>query len=755
MQSDDASSLLSDPAPLYADVLVPRHIAKSFTYLIPPALRHAIGIGQRVLVPFGRATLEAAVIALGHRHPAGVNPARLKEIHSLADGVEDAKLSSTLFEVSRRISEEYIAPWGQCLRLIFPPMPTRKDVGPRYVATDQGRQVLKDGRCPEPLQPLLARIARRSRGILSSTLLSSRHQQNRKSIKALQANSWIAIAAPRAKETSAPVLKEPIQTDSTDMRLPVGVEHIPLPDTTWAARLAEGVGGKHTGKILVHAPWQYRMSLLAEAVCRTHALKKSAVILCGEAAKAAWLGQLLCRLTKLPIRFLHRDPETPALSMPSDPHNETPSIVVGTRSAIFAPLPSIGLIWVDGEEDPAFKELQEPRYHARDVACMRAEIEGSLLVLASAHPSLESKSDSVAVDCTFQEHPINRPAIELVDLRREPPGALLSQALITAMQDAIATKAGVLLFLNRKGYAGALVCRDCGWVPRCASCAVALTYYRETAKLACRYCGKTLALPESCPTCGAARLNPVGEGTERVELEARRLFPHAKIARLDGDTLRRPAEAHRLWQQVYTGACDVIVGTQALFQREPLPPVGLVGIVQADSGLHVPDFRAAERTYQLLVDAVAVARSASGGGRVVVQTLLPDHHAIASVVSGEPSRFYNEEMAARRLLGYPPAQHLVSLSVSGKHMRLVETAAQQWRTRLEQTIDREATVMILGPVPALGGRPRGHHRRQMLVKGADRPSLCRVIRDSVERMEREYKKGQIKFVVDVDPVDMG
>lgn len=261
-------------------------------------------------------------------------------------------------------------------------------------------------------------------------------------------------------------------------------------------------------------------------------------------------------------------------------------------------------------------------------------------------------------------------------------------------------------------------------------------------------------LPDSCPLCRASRLSPVGEGTERIEVEARRLLPGARIARFDGDTLRRPTAARALWKNIRSGRFDIVIGTQAVFQREPLPYMGLVGIVHADSGLHLPDFRAAERTYQLLVDAVSVARSATEGGRVILQTWLPAHHAITSVVSGEPRRFYDEELSARRLLGYPPARYLVSLSVSGKDRRLVEQAARQWRAQLEEAVAGEGPVMMLGPVPSVAGRPRGFHRDQMLLKGDDRALLGRAVRDTVTCMETEYRRGYMKFTIDVDPVDM-
>ena len=756
MSLEKCSGPLREIHAMYADVIVPRHIAKAFTYLVPAALAPTLAIGHRVLVPFGGAMLEGAVISLSHQPPMGVKAASLKEIRSLASGPGDADLSSTLFELSRKISEYYVAPWGQCLRLVFPPIPQPIAPASRYVATDLGRAALQAGRCPEALRPLLDRIARRSIGVLTSTLMPSRNRDVRQGVEALRKKSWIAVVASKTKETDSPkrrggsTANTMLQGDQTGQTLWAG--DLPEPHPAWAVRITEGLRANQAKRIVVHASWEQRVSLLACAVQQAYKMNKSAIILSGEVARAEWLGQLLSTVTKLPITLPH-------LSSGSDRGRQiqegTPSIIVGTRSAIFSPVTSIGLIWVDGEDDPAFKEPQEPRYHARDVACMRGEIEHALVVLASAHPSLEAKCDAVAEPYVVQPHGAVQPKVELVELRYEPRGTLLSQRLAMAMREAVENKAGVTLFLNRKGYAGALVCRDCGWVPRCPTCAVALTYYREVGRMACRYCGLAAVLPDTCPTCQASRLSPVGGGTERVEVEARRLFPNAKIARLDGDTLRRSASVHKLWDGVRSGAWDILIGTQALFQREPLPQMGLVGIIHADSGLNVPDFRAAERTYHLLVDAVSLARPASSGGRVIVQTWLPTHHAVQSVLSGEPDRFYDEELAARRLLSYPPVCHLASLSVSSKELRLVEAAAKQWRMRLDQSVGGQEPVMLLGPVPAMSGRLRGHHRQQILVKGADRALLCRGIRESVERMELEYRKGQIKFVVDMDPVEMG
>ncbi len=663
--------------PLYADIIVPRHIVKAFTYLVPVAMTQTLAIGQQVLVPFGRTMVEGLVIALSHQLPSGIQASSLKEIRSPSDGSRNVQLPPVLFGLSRRIAEHYVAPWGQCLRLVVPKEPAR------------------------------ASLRRQS-----DTLM--------------------------ATGPAGGCVDEPL----------VHME----PDPFWAGYVAEQLRTNRARKVVLSATWEQRIVRLAEAVRQAHAMGKSMLILTGELAKAEWLTQHVSRLTRVPIALAQAEFGFEHWKRAQE---GTPSIVLGTRSAVFAPLPSLGLIWIEGEEDPALKEPQEPRYHARDVAWMRAREEAALVVLASAHPSLESVFDRDAEPYVVQPEPSRRPKVELVDLRYEPAGTLFSRTLVAAMQEALENKTGVLLFLNRKGYARTLVCRDCGWVPRCSSCAVALAYGRESGTLICRYCGGTDVLPHFCPDCHSTRLTMVGDGTERAEVEARRLFPHATVVRVDRDTLRRATIVRQTWEGIRSGSWDILIGTQAVFQREPLPRRGVVGIMQADSGLHRPDFRAAERTYQLLEEAVSVARPDTEGGRVIVQTRLPAHHAMQAVLSAAPQKFYDEELAARRMLNYPPVCHLAALSVSGKDRQEVETAAMRWRSCLEQSVDSEEPPSMLGPVLAMGKRPKGHQRFQILVKGVAHPGLCRLIQQSVNQMEQEYRKKRVKFTVDVDPIELG
>ncbi|MDF0675780.1 MAG: primosomal protein N' [Nitrospira sp.] len=753
MASDETSALPRRTEALYAEVILPRHIAKAFTYLVPPSLAQTIAIGRRVLVPFGRTLLEGVVISLSDHLATEIKSASIREIRSLD---RDFSLPTSLFELSRKVAEYYVAPWGQCLRLILPAMATRKPPPTRYLATAQGHAALKSGLCPGDLRPILDRIARRTPGILSSTLQPTRQRKVLRSIDALINKSWIELVPSNNATVRLQAPHRRLTLDEHDRRTPVDgllpTETLPEVDSSWKTRVSHCLHSNHMSKLVLHAPWEHRLSRLVDAIQQAHSMKKSTLVLTGEVVRASWLTQVLSRLTNLQVTFARPPSES---SRWQQGQEQVHSVVVGTRSAIFSPLSSIGLIWVEGEEDPALKEPQEPRYHAREVAYLRAETERALVVLASAHPSLESRFDPEAEIHHVPQEVAVQPTIELVDLRNEAAGTLLSHKLIRAMHEALQDHAKILLFLNRKGYAGTLACRDCGWVSRCDSCIVPLTYYREAGKLTCRYCGRADRLPELCPLCRTPHINPVGDGTERVEADVRRLFPQVKIARLDGDTLRRSASAHALWKGARSGAWDVLIGTQALFRREPLPRYGLVGILQADSGLHISEFRAAERTYHLLVDAANLAYPASTGGRVIVQTRLPTHYVVQALVSGDPNKFYTEEFDARRLLRYPPVCHLAELSVIGKDLSIVEEAAKRWAADIEQNARDQEPVMVLGPVPATHRRPKGRQQYRILVKGTAVTALSRRIHDSVQKMEREYRKGRIKFIVDIDPIETG
>jgi primosomal protein N' (replication factor Y) len=769
MPTDSSYDINRSNVPVFADVIVPRHLTKTFTYLVPPLLVNRIGVGQRVVVPFGRTMLDGAVVGLTRDLPNGVSLSQLKAIASLMDGNGLSGFSPGMFELSRQVAEEYIAPWGQCLRLVAPAAHAVAQPKWSFVATPQGRLVLEQGSCPEVHLPLLKRIARKKSGLSASTIQTSRGCPDRQALAFLEARQWIL-------RREAAVSKRPsrVRGGEDESELAAGEIYSCLtPDPDVVRRIQTLLQTAQATRILIDGVLDYRVGIMARVARLVLDEGRSVLIIIGEVVRAQWLARVLREVTKLPVTLQPRGASGVEVELSG---RTTPQIVVGTRSAIFYPLRSTGLIWVDGEEDTALKEPQEPHYHVREVAWMRAQQESALLVYGSAHPSLEVSSAGEIERFTQTRELDNFPQVELVDMSREFGGLPFSAPLLAALRTTLAQPDRAILFLNRRGYAGALVCRDCGWVPRCSSCAVAFAYYRESVCLACRYCGRRESLPETCAACGASRLSPIGEGTERIEQEVHRLFPGARIIRIDRDTLRGVASTRRLWQQVQARAWDVLIGTQALFQREPIPPVGLVGIVHADSGLHLPDFRAAERTHQLLVDAVNLAKPATAGGRVILQTSLPMHHVMQAVTAHDPLRFYNEEIQARRLLGYPPVQHLIYLTVSGKDRRQSELAAQRWVSELHKALPARPSAMrpvptsarqslsadlqsqgiaVLGPVAAVGVGPAGTVGWHIMVKGGDRTAMRSGVRLSLETMERAYPRRTLKFSVDVDPVDMG
>ena len=762
----------TEPETRFADVIVPRHLAGPFTYLVPLSLRPTLRIGHRVLVPFGRSMLQGAVVALPPLLPHGLNPARLKEIHSLLPEGTATDVPPDLFQLSRQVAEHYVAPWGQCLRLVLPPTTKPQKPISHYQLTEHGKTAVS---AREPYsakeRALLVKLSKTPSGLRKSPRRSGLADL----LQDFTVRGWVQEVRDLPATPAAPLAQPSAQLSlaHADQATPL------LPDQalSWAEPLFETLNNPGPARVLVQAPWADRLKLLQRTIRLTLNRGQTILIIVGEAERAQWVADLLRdEAQAIAPACVHSGLSDQAkVELWGQIHRQVVRVVVGTRSAIFLPLTTPGAIWVEGEEDAALKEAQEPRYHARDVAWLRAQTEKTVLVLSSSHPSLETRAAVEQGGIVIRKSvlPDARPAIQVVDLRKQGYGTVLSHPLIRAIQQTISRKASVLLFLNRKGYAGALVCRDCGQVPRCPTCRVALMYSRQADRLLCSYCGDRSSIPDTCSSCSGPRMQWIGEGTERVEEDVQRLFPHAAVIRLDGDTMKKPAEAEALWQRIDRGEWDIIVGTQLLLRRGPLPVMGLVGIVQADAGLNVPDFRSAERTYHTLLDAVALTHPAGAGGQVIVQTSLTSHHAIQAIAQGDESLFLSEELSHRASLGYPPSVHLISLLVSGTDGNMVHDAATAWVARLtacatSSMADRTPTaktpsmapllgkpgpLTILGPVPSPVAKLRGRYRWQILVKSLERDAGLAAVRTTVKDMERTHHRRSIKFDVDVDPIE--
>ena len=431
-------------------------------------------------------------------------------------------------------------------------------------------------------------------------------------------------------------------------------------------------------------------------------------------------------------------------------------VVVGTRSAVFAPLPSVGLIVVDEEHDGSYKQEESPRYHGRDVAIMRAQRNGALVVLGSATPSLETSRHAasgryrrVTLSRRIRNRPL--PAVRIVDMRKEfaehGPDVVLSRELADALDARLARHEQALVLLNRRGFATAVFCRQCARSLECPNCSVSLTFHRSAGRAQCHYCGYARARPTVCPECAGPYLEQIGFGTERVEAEIRDRWPGARVARLDRDTVRQQGAAARLLGRFADGNVDVLVGTQMVAKGHDFPRVTLVGVVSADVGLGVADFRAAERTFQLLTQVAGRAGRGEVPGEAVVQTLYPDHYSIRHACNQAYGPFYDEEIRYRRAMQYPPMVALVNAVVRGTSYQQTMREAADLAACVQR---RPSGFRVLGPAPAPIGRLRGQYRVQLFLKGPRRREMREALLAALDG-RAELKR---RVVIDVDPLSM-
>ncbi|MFO8059072.1 MAG: primosomal protein N' [Bacillota bacterium] len=435
------------------------------------------------------------------------------------------------------------------------------------------------------------------------------------------------------------------------------------------------------------------------------------------------------------------------------------AVALGPRSAVFAPVRNLGVIIVDEEHETAYKQESVPRYHARDVALRRAAAAGATVILGSATPCLETYHAVELGDFRMLRLPARidgrpMPGVEVVDMRREwahGNHSIFSRRLHRALEQGLDRGEQTVLFLNQRGYSSFLVCMDCGHTFRCSRCNVTLTYHREGGVLRCHYCNDRVTVPRQCPECGG-RVVRRGVGTQKVEAAAASAFPGARIARLDTDTARRRDARSRIYEQFARGELDILVGTQMIAKGWDIPAVTLVGVVDADTALHFPDFRSSERTFQLLTQVSGRAGRGERPGRVIIQTASPDHPAIAGAAAGDLEGFYDRELAERRRAQYPPYVDLVRLVVTGDAEPMVQLWADELRRRLEGLVGGDGREQLLGPAPAPLDRLRGQYRWHLLLKTSALESCLDGLREVMHNMRMGREDPHI--IVDVNPVQM-
>jgi primosomal protein N' (replication factor Y) (superfamily II helicase) len=431
-------------------------------------------------------------------------------------------------------------------------------------------------------------------------------------------------------------------------------------------------------------------------------------------------------------------------------------VVVGTRSAVFAPVHDLGLVVVDEEHDGSYKQEESPRYHGRDVAVMRGRQAGALVVLGSATPSMESYHNArsgryrlIALERRVLDRPMAE--VRIVDMRQEyadaGPDIVLSAALTTALEERMARKEQAIILLNRRGYATSIFCRQCASTLECPNCSVSLTVHRAIRRARCHYCNHSMGLPKTCANCAGPYLEQIGFGTERVEAAVLEALPGARVARVDRDTIRRRGAIVDLLARFAAGELDVLVGTQMIAKGHDFPRVTLVGVVSADVGLGHADFRAAERTFQLLTQVAGRAGRGEIAGEAYVQTIYPKHYSIRHACRQDYVAFFDDELRFRQGMRYPPAVAMINVVVKAKSQEAAMADAGELAAALRWGGE---PYRVLGPAQAPLSRLKGENRAQLFLKGTHRT----VMRESLQKVLAERPEIRRHTIVDVDPMSV-
>jgi primosomal protein N' (replication factor Y) (superfamily II helicase) len=488
---------------------------------------------------------------------------------------------------------------------------------------------------------------------------------------------------------------------------------------------------------------------------------RTALVLVPEIALTLWMGRVCRARFGAIVAVLHSGlPDVERVREWWRVRSGEARVVVGTRSAVFAPLENLGIVIVDEEQEPSYKQEETPRYHGRDVAVVRAKMESAVALLGSATPSMETFHHAqkgryrlLQLGSRVENRPMA--AVEIVDLRDDFRQTHSSEPISGALRAAIARRLGEgtqsLMLVNRRGYSWYALCRSCGASLECAHCSIALTYHKARGRLECHYCGYSRVVPKNCPKCESKHLYFVGAGAEQLEERLKTLFPAARIGRLDRDTARQP----RMWQQLLgafaDGRIDILVGTQMVAKGHDFHRVTLVGVVSADTQLGLPDFRAAERTFELLTQVAGRAGRGELPGQVLVETYHPEHYAIALAAQQDYLSFYEKELHYRRMMHYPPFAALASILVRDARLE----NAVKWSREIERFFAGATTsgVRVLGPAPAPLARLRKEFRFQFLLKSPKRTEMGRLLRAALDHCTRK-EIPQKAVLVDVDPLSL-
>ncbi len=806
---------MPEGAYLYCDVSLPVPLDQPFTYALPDTLRHRVQPGSRLVVPFGTRKLTGVILRCHDEKP----PMATREAFRLIDA--QPVLDAELMALGRWISGYYCSPLGDVLRSMLP-LASEIRRGKIWSLTDAGRdaarQLLLDSAPDDPVAQILRMLEKRP---LSAAYLAKAMPLADKAIRALERKRFIVseqvqterdpLRAPadrlRVELASGGAgevkLNKPERELRAFLELHPGSHNLKDLETmvvnaSPAARslARKGIVSLKSETVpmaagLVRAPHalnpaqqvaydqirealdaqQFRTFLLhgVTGSGKTEVYLKAidtlprgagALLLVPEIALTpAMAGQFFSRFGDR-VAILHSAfTDTERSDQWRRIRSGVASVVVGTRSGVFAPVRNLKLIVVDEEHDGSYKQEENPRYNGRDVAIVRAQAAGACVVLGSATPSLESRYNAERGKYTLLELPGRieerpMPTVQLIDMREEfletRAQNTFSRKLLEAIGGRLENGEQTIVLLNRRGFSSFVACRACGERVECINCSLTLTFHKRDRRLLCHYCGYAEKVPSVCPKCASEHVYFLGIGSEKVEEELHRAFPTARIARLDRDTVTGKRHYETILQEFREGNYDILVGTQMIAKGHDIPNVTLVGVVSADVGLAMPDFRAAERTFQLLTQVAGRAGRGNVPGIVLIQTINPDHYAVRMAAAQDYQAFYEKELHFRRMMHYPPFSAMANVLVRSEKKEMAMRMSSELGILLQPPPEK---LRIMGPAEAPVPRLKNEYRYQFLIKAASRKSLNELLQ-KIRAFAMQQKWGATALVIDVDPLTL-
>jgi len=737
----------------YIRVIIDRAIHRELDYLVPEALSERVGVGSRVRVPFRERSALATVVAiLDHSEAEGLRP-----IEAVIG--ETPILSEELLELAKWINTYYCCPIEVVMRSLLPQVIRRAEIGwkkqlfvrpARKVDIEEVEKLRR--RAPRQAE-LLEALSRLETPIRAADLLRQTSLDNQ--------TLRVLVKRGLAELREEAVVRDPHADEQfvATSNLVLNPEQLlALKEITQALDLPESAR-----PILLHGvTGSGKTEIYLQAIRAALERGRSAIVLVPEISLTPqtverFKGRFAEAQDAVAVLHSHlsqgeRHDEWHKI------HSGRARIAIGPRSAVFAPLKNLGLIVVDEEHENTYKQEEAPRYHARDVAVVRAKIEKCVVILGSATPSLESYHNATTgkyrlATLTQRIDEKQMPLMRIVDLRqerrKEKAAAILSEKLRAAIADRLEKGEQTILFLNRRGFSTSLLCSNCGEARNCPNCSVALTFHRHFARLSCHLCGHTAAVPKKCPACGKDALIYAGFGTEKVESTVSHIFPQAAVRRMDADSMTRKEAYRETLRNFRTGKIDILVGTQMIAKGLHFPNVTLVGIINADLSLHLPDFRAGERTFQLLTQVAGRAGRGETPGEVFVQTYTPFSPSIQFARHHDFAGYFQQELEFRERCDFPPFKHAILITVRSGHEERAKFSAETLVRRLKESLSPESILGDATPAPL--EKLQGQFRFHILIRGEAIMRLSRLVRETLDKLPFPE---DVTVAVDVDPYQL-